>query len=104
MKRAILISAIVTSFLPAMAAADTVEVKHGDLNLANPSDQAKLARRIEVAAGEACHVSVHPGSNFATPKQRECARVAAASAREQLAAAISAANAPRFAVANEPAK
>lgn len=98
MKRAILVSfATFCGIVPNAAVAQHAAVSYGDLNLAQPADQARLERRVARAARIACKAAPASGSLLPSNASVKCARQAAAEARAQVAAVIEAQSAAKLA-------
>jgi UrcA family protein len=97
-KRLALISFItVCGIIPSSLAAQTAVASYSDLNLALPADQARLERRVALAAKSACKVTPASGSLLPSSASIKCARHAVVDARAQVAAAIEAQSAARLA-------
>jgi UrcA family protein len=70
------------------AAAETVGVKYADLDLSTQAGQAKLERRIDSAAREACGMEVVTGRFTPSTAQRQCLEQTKASVHQQVAETI----------------
>ncbi len=53
-KKIILLTAVTGAFYSGAAMADSINVKHGDLNLSSPTDAKVLYQRIVAAANQIC--------------------------------------------------
>lgn len=79
-----------TLVIPMTAAqAETISIKYSDLNLASPTGQKILERRIDAAARKVCELErPQTGTRIRDSKARACYEQAKAQATKQLAVVV----------------